>query len=146
MWTTVTRSTGRKTYRHVALHLGITVALAFVLTGCASSPNADATTRGSLNVLTAEELQETTATNVHDVIRALRPQWLRPRGRTTLAGRGPDEPAIYVGGARYGAIGDLQQMDPIGITRIEWIDPVNATTRFGTGHSAGAIMIDLGPR
>lgn len=144
MRTTVTRSVGGNTHRHVRLQLGI--ALAFVLTGCAGSPNAGATTRGSYNVLTAEELRETTATNVHDVIRALRPQWLRPRGRTSLASRGPDEPAIYVGGARYGAIGDLQRMDPTAVTRIEFIDPLDATTRFGTGHSAGAIMIDLGPR
>ncbi len=144
MRTTVTRSVGGNTHRHVRLQLGI--ALAFVLTGCASSPNAGATTRGSFNVLTEEEIQETTATNVHDVIFLLRPRWLRPRGRTTLAGQGPDEPAIYVGGALFGAIGDLQRMDTIGVTRIEFIDPIDATTRFGTGHSAGAIMIDLGPR
>ena len=146
MRTTVTRSVGGKRDRHSKLHPGIMVALAFVLTGCASSPNAGSTTRGSFNVLTAEALRGTTATNVHDVIQTLRPQWLRARGRTTLVGRGPDEPAVYVGGVRYGPLGDLQRMDASQVSRIEFIEPLDATTLFGTGHSAGAIMIELGRR
>ena len=80
-----------------------------------------------------------------DAIRRLRPQWLRTRGRTSLTGQSPDEPAVYVGGTRYGALRDLQRMEVAQVARISFIEPIEATTRFGTGHTGGAIMIDLGP-
>jgi hypothetical protein len=101
--------------------------------------------QSSYNVLTAEDLQQTTENTVWDAIRRLRPQWLRTRGRTSLTGQSPDEPAVYVGGTRYGALRDLRQMQVFQVTRVRFIEPIEATTLFGTGHTGGAIMIDLGP-
>ena len=147
MRTKVARS-GGDTHRREALQLRITLALAFTLSACAVSPNGGSnggSGGGSYRVLTEEAIQGASEINVHDVIRRLRPQWLRPRGRTTLAGQGPDQPVVYVDGARYGnSLADLQRMDPSQVVRIEWVEPINATTRFGTGHSAGAIMVELG--
>ena len=99
--------------------------------------------RGSPNVLTGDELRETQAANLWDALRRLRPQWLRARASSSLIGGDGDEPVVYVQEIRYGALRTLQQMNIDQVRRVEFIDGRDATTRFGTGHGGGVIMVDL---
>jgi hypothetical protein len=53
------------------------------------------------------------------------------------------EPVVYVQGVRYGELRDLQRMNLDEVREVEFIDAASATTRFGTGHSGGAIMVSI---
>jgi hypothetical protein len=50
---------------------------------------------------------------------------------------------VYVQGIRHGPLTSLQQMNLDRVRRVEFIDGRDATTRFGTGHGGGVIMVDL---
>ena len=125
--------------RMAGLRLGLAVALALTLAGCASGGGAGGAEadRTSYNVLTAEDLQQTTESTVWDAIRRLRPQWLRTRGRTSLTGQSPDEPTVYVGRARYGGLRDLQQMQVSQVTSIRFIEPIEHLPTGATQAPAG---------
>ena len=133
--------------RPTVFRIGATAAC-IVLASCASSGSGRDTLRdtpGPYNVLTASQLRDTSTQTVYGAIRRLRPQWLRARGRTSINAVGPDEPTVYVDGTRYGSLNDLGRMDVNQVTRAEFVDPLEATTRFGTNHTGGAILIFLGP-
>jgi len=101
------------------------------------------TARGSPNVLTGEELRETNAANLWDALQRLRPQWLRGRAANSLISGQGGEPLVYVHEILYGPLRSLQQMNIDQVRRVEYIDGRDATTRFGTGHGSGVIMVDL---
>ena len=128
--------------RLTVFRVGATAAC-IVLASCAGGGSGGSAS-GPYNVLTASQLRDTNTQTVYDAIRRLRPQWLRARGRTSINAAGPDEPAVYVDGTRYGALNDLGLMDVNQVTRAEFVDPLEATTRFGTNHTGGAILIFLG--
>jgi hypothetical protein len=102
-----------------------------------------ATGRGSPNVLTGDELRETRAANLWDALRQLRPQWLRARASSSLISGQGGEPVVYVHNVLHGPLRTLQQMNIDQVRRVEFIDGRDATTRFGTGHGGGVIMVDL---
>lgn len=99
--------------------------------------------RAQPNVLTGDQLRATDATTVWDALRRLRPQWLRPRATSSLVEPLSEEPIVYVQGIRHGPLRSLQQMNIDRVRRVEFIDRRDATTRFGTGHGGGVIMVDL---
>ena len=129
---TPTRRTVRN--RPTTFRLGA-IAACIVLASCASGGSGGNNSSGPYNVLTASQLRDTSTQSVYDAIRRLRPQWLRVRGRTSINAVGPDEPVVYVDGARYGSLNDLGRMDVNQVTRAEFVDPLEATTPCVTSLS-----------
>jgi hypothetical protein len=135
----------------------LALVLGMVAAGCASSPSGGGGNEGriQLDVLSGDEVRATGAGNLWDALRQLRPLWLRARGAATSlidspevrlvpgAVRFSDEPIVYVQGIRHGPIRSLQNMNIDRVRRVEYLDGRDATTRFGTGHGAGVIMVDL---
>jgi outer membrane receptor for ferrienterochelin and colicin len=95
------------------------------------------------NVLTAEDLRRTDVGNVYDALRRLRPQWLRARGSASLVAPRGTEPIVYVSGIRRGELRTLQNVNIETVSRVEFVDARDATTRFGTGHAGGVIWVEL---
>ena len=89
--------------------------------------------RRDRNVILREEFETLGATNAFDVIRRLRPQWLRSRGAQVL-------PVVYVNDIRdtFDILSILNLPDVI---RMEYLDAFEATGRFGIGHGSGAILV-----
>lgn len=103
-----------------------------------------ASIRRSENLITSDELSGSTAQNVFQAVQVLRPGWLRSRARTSLgAGGSADGLWVYMDNTRYGGIDALRQLPLTGIIEIRYLDPAEATTRFGTGHTLGAIVIRM---
>ncbi len=100
-----------------------------------------ATTGGSRNVIPAEELLEFPHNTLFDAVRALRPRWLQGRTGTSLRSPGRQTPRVYVDGQSRGGIGEMRSMLPGEVGTIRFMSPTDATTRFGTNHIAGAIVI-----
>jgi len=117
-----------------------------VLGACASSSagtRASTGARGARDVITEEELASTSATNALDAVRQLRPQMLQSRGPTTLgnaadAGTGP---AVFLDGQRFGGLNELASISVTDIREIRYLSGPDATQRFGTGYTQGAILV-----
>lgn len=115
-----------------------------------SGTPAAARTRNT-NTITASELAESGAQNLYQAVQILRPQWLRARPRTTMGGSSSrtggastaDATVVYLDQTKYGGLTTMQQLTPGGVQELRFYDGVEATNRFGTGHTAGAIVIRM---
>ena len=135
-------------------------AVAVALVAVQATGEAQAKPKTDRSKITAEQIAARPASNVHDLIRSLRPNWFHVRGSATMQSRDavdpysgravtvPLEPVIvvYVDGIRFGVDENLKSMPTTDIALIERLDAVTATQRFGTNHEHGAIVITMRTR
>jgi len=89
---------------------------------------------GNTTRLTAEQLTDHQDLDLFQVIRQLRARWLTSRGRGT--------PVVVVDGApRQGGIEELRSLRVSDVQELRYMSASDATTRFGTGYEAGAILV-----
>jgi len=94
------------------------------------------------NVITAEEIASRPTLSARQIIEQLRPQFLRVRGTTTLGNaQTKDVIWVYVDGTRMGSLEVLNNIGAHEVREIRYLNPSEATNRFGTGHVQGAIMV-----
>ncbi len=77
----------------------------------------------------------------YDLLAHLRPEFLRSRGATTLRSASPATATVYLDGVKYGDLQSLKLISGDHVTRVEHLNGSEATTRFGTDHVGGAILI-----
>jgi hypothetical protein len=104
-----------------------------VSAGCAAASQSEGP-RSNPDLITQAEIQGTSAANALDVIRRLRPMWLRVRSRG-------DAPVVYVDGTRRVDANALVVIAAELVLEMRHLSASDATTRFGTGHRGGAILI-----
>ena len=109
--------------------------------GAEATAATGATTRRQGNVITAEEIASSSATNAYDAVRQLRSHWLTTRGVSGTRDAGAGGIVVYVDGARRGGLDALEQIGIEQVGEIRFLDASNATTRYGTGHTNGAIEV-----
>jgi len=110
-------------------------ALTIGLAGCASGGGGSSGGGGgSPSRLRAVDLEPVVQLDAFQAIQRLRSRWLQPRAGTL--------PNIFVDGAeRPGGLDALNGMPVADISDIRYLSASEATTRFGTGNSGGAILI-----
>ena len=86
------------------------------------------------------ELEGRSFLSAYNAIERLRPIWLRARGAPSLTASNP-YPVVYVDGMRHGDIDDLHTIPTGDVDTISYMSPSDATTRFGTDHTSGAILL-----
>lgn len=87
-------------------------------------------------LLTETEIYSVDAPTALDAIQRLRPQYLWT-GRIRAA----EAPRVYVDGMFVGGLNALRDIASTTIHEIRRLDALEATTRYGTGHPGGAILI-----
>jgi hypothetical protein len=111
------------------------------MAGCAAG-SAGSVNRPDRSVITRAEIEASNQTNAYDLVRAVRPHWVRPRGVTSVR----QEPMIpvYMDGLRLGdqpqALAEVSILD---IEEIRYYDGGQAQFKFGLGNVQGAIEIIL---
>jgi TonB-dependent receptor-like protein len=116
------------------------VAIAATL-ACSSATTQGSRTATSRRVLLGDEIRSVSATSAHEAVQRLRPEWLRRRGQISIRDPSAGEVIVYLDGVRYGGPGSLQNIRAEMIMQMEFLDASDATTRFGTGHGGGAILV-----
>jgi hypothetical protein len=91
------------------------------------------------SVLTEAEIEASGYTDAFSMVQALRPQWLRTRGATSLTQR--EFVQVYVDGSRMGSPETLQQLPVSTISSMRYLTGLEATQRWGLDHGAGAIVV-----
>ena len=118
-------------------------ALAVVLlvtAACASSTQSGRTSgRRDARVLTAEEIRASSASNMYDVIRSHRPEWLIKRGQTSINMEG--DIVIYVDNVALGGPESLKSIDVHSVQSARFLNASEAQMRYGVGHMHGAIVV-----
>ncbi len=98
------------------------------------------------NVISMEEIEASSGSNAYEVIQRLRPNFLRTRGAVhgTPGATNAIEMVdlvVYLNDNRLGASDQLRQIAKTDIREIRYYNSSEATTKWGTGHSAGAIQV-----
>lgn len=120
----------------------IALALALVVAACARASGPEGPSpRGDPDVITAAELERYGALPVRQAIERLRPRFLRFRGSTSLADPNAGRVVVYLGESRMGGVEFLDQIMTTDVQEIRYLDSADATQRFGTGHTGGAIVL-----
>lgn len=97
------------------------------------------------NRITALDIQALDGVKTaYDAVRALRPQFLRARPSGSVRNRQPVPIAVYVDGTYRGGTEILTQLQANAVAEIRWLSGTDATTRFGTNHESGAILVTQG--
>ena len=117
------------------------IALALVMASCSSAGTGSASSRNS-NVVTAEELAEVDYLNCLEAVQRLRPNWLRVRGQATFNRQASSGIRLYVDGRRRNNIIELENIPAADIRRMRYLTSREATTRYGTDHGDGAILVE----
>jgi len=99
--------------------------------------------------ITAEELRASPARTITELLRILRPLWLRSRGQDVLH---PDPPEgydprttsgvrVYMNGTLLGGLDALDQVSIHSIMGVQFFDAAAASLRWGAGNEDGAILL-----
>jgi hypothetical protein len=114
----------------------LALAIALGTAGCASGGGGGGSTRpagATSDRIVQAELDAIPQMNAYLAMERLRSSWLRTRSG--------DAPTLYVDGARRGSVQELQSIMSSEVGRMERLSASDATNRFGTGHSGGAILV-----
>ena len=139
---------GRAERRSVVRRWGpATVAVLLLLSaaGCTGSgragdPGGD-NPGGNPDVITAEQVEQArSASSAYALVERLRPNWLRKHGRSSI--QNPGAIYVYVEGTRYGTVQGLRSISVSNVASMTFLNAAEATTRFGSGHDHGVILVE----
>jgi outer membrane cobalamin receptor len=108
---------------------------------CSSGGGAgDGAPRTSREVIIRSQIESMNATDAYDVVQRIRPEFLRQRGASSIAG-GAQLAVVYVDGVRRGGPEALRSLRATEVEEIRFVNGTDATTRYGTDHGGGAIEV-----
>jgi len=120
----------------------VLAALLLAAAACAA-PQATAGGGSDANVITAEMIERHGGNDTFEIVRSIRPRWLRARGQDSL--RSPSVVQVYMDSIRMGGPESLRGVQVASIRQIRWHSATEATQRWGTGHGAGVIEVITRP-
>lgn len=125
----------------------------------------DALVVESADYITLDQIESSGGITAYDVVQSLRPTWLQTRGtmhihetgvgvvdeasRSVAVIPGSTTIKVYMDNAQVGGVEALRQVPVTSVRAIRWYDAAEATLRWGSGHTHGAIQVEsstaLGP-
>jgi len=129
-----------KTLRQVLVLAALVLVSACSSTGAGSSADARPTPSTDRNLITQEELQRTSASNLFDAIRILRPQWLR-QSPTIIRQGGEGSLLVYLDGVQFGDPTSLRQISLLVVQEARYLSASEAQARYGTQDLHGVIAV-----
>ncbi len=125
----------------------LAIAATLVGTGCASSSAGARDDRGNLDLITREQILETGATNLYDVVARLRPRWLQARSARSF--NLETEIVVFQNEMLLGGPEALRQMSPEIAFELRYLDGTRATAQLpglmSGRHIEGAILVSTRP-
>jgi hypothetical protein len=115
------------------------VAILIVMQACGGNPSPRTGSPARADVIDVQQLQASPYPNAFDAVQALRPQWLRARGRTSINQQ--EYVRVYLDDSFMGGPEQLRSITLRSISSIRYLDGVAATQRWGLDHGQGAIVV-----
>ncbi len=114
--------------------------LAMLMAGCSWQNSRGTPSRNSTRI-SSDEIAAITAGTATDIVRQLRPNWLRSRGPVSTSRSVPELPVVYIDDVRTGDPSTLDRIPSHNVSEIRFLTGRDATTRFGMDHGGGAILV-----
>ena len=118
---------------------------AFVfLVVAACAPVTSTATHGNLrnpSVLSQTEWTGANVSTAFEAIEQLRPQFFRSRGETSILLRAQTQTSVYLDNMRLGGLESLHDVPISSIQSIRYLSAGEATIRWGTNQTGGAIQL-----
>lgn len=114
-----------------------------VAVACGPAPRTAAEPTPSRRVLLEEEVRGAQVATAYQIVARLRPEWLRRRGRVSVRDPTAGGVIVYLNGMRQGGASALDAIVAETVLEMEYLNGQEATTRFGTGHGGGVILVRL---
>jgi len=92
-------------------------------------------------VITEEEIASSNAINAYEAVQKLRANFLADRGKTTILGRSPSKPTVYVDGVQFGDVTSLRSISATVVQSIRLYRAYEAEQRYGNGVMGGVIEV-----
>jgi hypothetical protein len=86
-------------------------------------------------------MESVQASDAYELLQRLRPQFLRSRGSVSMRNSSSSYPIVYLNDVRHGNVNSLRDILAVDIEEIRYISGADATTRWGTGHGSGVILV-----
>lgn len=118
----------------------VTVAVAVLVTACATAAPAGGARQTGSDVIRTAELVQHLGEDLYTFIQRARPAWLQTRAPLSAQGA----PAIVVvldGVPQEPGLDRLRTLRASDVQEVRRLSATDATTRFGTGMTAGAILV-----
>ena len=114
--------------------------LAFLLvTACHQQPAAGS--GGQRYVITQEEIEASTASNVYDLIAQLRGEFLKDRGKISIRTNQTERAVVFLNDQEYGILETMRNI-PVGrISEVRYIPGTDAVNRFGAQYGGVVVML-----
>lgn len=114
----------------------------FAATSCASSGGSPGGNSASHteNLISQSEIESSHQPTLFDVVRALRPSWLR-QAPATVRGGADEGVTVYLDDQRAGGVDILRQLPSTAALSLRFFSPSEAQSRFGLGNLHGVIQI-----
>lgn len=127
-------------YARICLTALPTLALALGVAACVTTSAGGGSSRGQSDVVTGEELERWPDEDLFTLIQRIRPTWLQ--SRPPLSSQGSPSIVVVLDGVPQDAGLDLLHGFRVGdVEEVRRLNARDATTRFGTNMTAGAIVI-----
>lgn len=125
-----------------ATRIGALLLTVGLVAACASAPSGSTKTR--MDRLTREEIMSVQATNLWEVVRRLRPQWLEVGNRGDRSFGLQTNIVVFQNQTYLGNVDMLRQFSPESAYQLDFLDGTTASNTLpglGSQHVAGAIII-----
>ncbi len=101
--------------------------------------------RSDRSTITRDEIRSTQFNNMFEVVRALRGNWVRTRTAESFGKSSVLQ--VYLDMQRLpGGLDELRQLNPVNVELVRFLDPMQASARFGLDHGSGALLITTAKR
>jgi hypothetical protein len=114
-----------------------------LLCGACASSQANARHRVDMSVLTQDDLVDHQYQSVLEAVETLRSNWLNERGPDSFAS--PSHIWVYIDNTKVGDVQSLAAISTRYVSSVRKVNGIDATARWGIGHSAGVISVMTWP-
>jgi hypothetical protein len=92
-------------------------------------------------LIMGDEVREASAATAFEAVQLLHPEWLVLRGQEAIYNPEGDNIKVYLDNVQIGGVGELANIAASRIDYIRFFTATQATARWGTGHTHGAIQV-----
>lgn len=115
------------------------ILLIVALVGAWACASTGQRTKRDHNLITRQEVESTDLATAYELVRTLRPRWLRKVGPSSITAVRPI--AVYIDGTRVGGPRALETVPKIAVQEIRYYPPTEAQARWGLNHTHGAVAV-----